>query len=105
MSEKKSAKLKRQSSKRKDGLEDNVDGDDDDDNNDDANKPLRIGDFITLRNIPTGKATKRGFLGAEGVLDDNCVVAEQPMRFDDSGSRARCRSRSTRRRASRRARR
>jgi len=82
MSEKKSAKLKRQSSKRKDGLEDN-DGDDDDDNNDDANKPLRIGDFITLRNIPTGKATKRGFLGAEGVLDDNCVVAEQPMRFDE----------------------
>ena len=44
-----------------------------------AGKPLRIGDFITLRNIPTGKATKRGFLGAEGVLDDNCVVAEQPI--------------------------
>ncbi|KAH8096221.1 hypothetical protein JL720_3580 [Aureococcus anophagefferens] len=83
MSEKKSAKLKRQSSKRKDGLGDNVDDDDDDNNDDDGTKPLRIGDFITLRNIPTGKATKRGFLGAEGVLDDNCVVAEQPMRFDE----------------------
>ena len=83
MSEKKAAKLKRQSSKRKDGLDDNNDDDDDDNNDDDGTKPLRIGDFITLRNIPTGKATKRGFLGAEGVLDDNCVVAEQPMRFDE----------------------
>jgi len=28
-------------------------------------EPLRIGAFITLRNVPTGAARKRGFLGAE----------------------------------------
>ena len=33
--------------------------------------------------MPTGAARKRGFLGAEGVLDDNCVVSEVPGRFDE----------------------
>ena len=54
----------------------------DDDDVEDDQRPLRVGDFITLRNIANLKS-RRGFLGAEGVLDDSVFAAEQPMNYDE----------------------
>lgn len=41
-------------------------------------RPLKIGDYITLRTIRID-----GFLGAEGILDQRCMVFTEPENFDD----------------------
>ncbi|KAH8083393.1 Inositol 1,4,5-trisphosphate receptor [Aureococcus anophagefferens] len=58
--------------------------DEEDDAADDELRPLRVGDFITLRNIPNAPELKRGFLSAEGILEDACRVSDKPAHFDES---------------------
>ncbi|KAJ8601792.1 hypothetical protein CTAYLR_006814 [Chrysophaeum taylorii] len=45
-------------------------------------KPLRVGDFVSFRQLPTTAGIKGGFISAEGVLDDDCLVDERPNQFD-----------------------
>ena len=42
---------------------------------------LRVGDYVTLRNIKTGFD---GYLAADGILQSDVVVKDEPNLFEDS---------------------
>lgn len=42
--------------------------------------PIRIGDLVSMRHL--GATKTGGFISAEGVLDNDCLVDEKPNQFD-----------------------
>ena len=39
--------------------------------------PLKVGDFVTIR------GSKKGYLSAEGILDESVCLRRDPTKYDD----------------------